>query len=226
MRHRFVITENVSAFVSALGRVKERPAELPGMVLVYGEPGLGKTQTAIWYAARENAAYVRVKKLMTGRWLLEEIVSELGEAPAYRTSDIFRQVVEQLLRQPRVVIVDEVDYLTYDSRVIETLRDVHDITGAPLVLIGMEHADRKLRRYKHLYDRFAERVNFKPLSLQDVKKMAEELLSVGKLTDDAVHYLWTKYKKNVRNIIKALYRVENIAKLSGLGVITRKEIAK
>jgi hypothetical protein len=55
------------------------------------------------------------KEVMSGRWLLEEIVAELGESPAYRTSDLFRQCVEQLLSRPRTLIIDEVDYLAYDA---------------------------------------------------------------------------------------------------------------
>ena len=74
---------------------------------------------------------------MSARWLLEEIVEELGEIPYNKFSDIFNQVVAQLIKTPRIIIVDETDYLTIDSRAVETLRDIHDKTDVPIVLGGL-----------------------------------------------------------------------------------------
>ena len=37
-----------------------------------------------------------------------------------------------------------------EHRAIETLRDIHDKTDVPVVLIGMANANRKLMRYKHI----------------------------------------------------------------------------
>ena len=47
---------------------------IPKMGLVYGEPGLGKSQTALWLACKYDGIYLRASNLMTGRWLLEELV--------------------------------------------------------------------------------------------------------------------------------------------------------
>jgi hypothetical protein len=58
---------------------------------------------------------------MSSRWLLEEISEELGEMPYYKYSDLFKQITAQLIREPRVIIVDEIDYLASDTRAIETL---------------------------------------------------------------------------------------------------------
>ena len=91
-------------------RIMVREDGVPGMGLLYGEPGLGKTKTSLWWAARNDGIFVRTKKLMTGRWLLEEIVAELGEAPAFRTADLFRQIRDQLLERPRAIFIDEIDY--------------------------------------------------------------------------------------------------------------------
>ena len=94
MKKVFAKTSNVTNFVSAMNRLVNRQDGIPGMALIFGEPGLGKTRTTLWWAAQNDGVFIRTKKLMTGRWLLEEIVAELGEAPLRRTSDLFRQAVD------------------------------------------------------------------------------------------------------------------------------------
>lgn len=222
MKKVFARTTNVEKFMLAMTRLQNRQDGIPGMALVYGEPGLGKTKTALWWIAQNDGIFIRTKKLMTGRWLLEEIVAELGEAPMRRISDLFRQAQDQLLEHPRTIFVDEADYLSHDARVLETLRDLHDITGAPVVLIGMDQADKKLARYKHLYDRFSEIVHFKPLGEQDIRMIADQLCEV-RLSNDAVSYIAGQTNR-FRRIIVFLYRAEAIAKANSLKEITAQHL--
>lgn len=44
-----------------------------------GEPGLGKTQTALWLACKYDGIYLRASNLMTGRWLLDGLIKEMDE---------------------------------------------------------------------------------------------------------------------------------------------------
>lgn len=218
MRKIFARTANVKQFVTAIERLQNRPSELPGMALIFGEPGLGKTRTCLWWCAQQGDVFIRTKKLMTGRWLLEEIVAELGEAPGNQTSTLFRQAVDQLLENPRTLFIDEADYLTHDARVIETLRDIHDTTGTPVVFIGMDHADKKLARFKHLYDRFSAIVKFEPLSMADVRTIADEMCEV-KLSDDAVAHVH-KQANRFRRVAVQLYKCESLARANSLKEIT------
>lgn len=128
MKKVFVKTKNVKQLISMMNRLKEREDGVPGMGLVYGEPGLGKTYAITWWAAQNDAILIRSANLMSARWLLEKIVEELGEIPYNKFSDIFNQVVAQLIKTTRTIIVDKTDYLTIDSRAVETLMDIHDKT--------------------------------------------------------------------------------------------------
>ena len=67
-----------------------------------------------------------------------------------------------------MLIVDEVDYLINDSKAIETIRDIHDKTGIPVLLVGMGSVDKKLSRYKHLFDRIIEIYKHQFQDLNDV----------------------------------------------------------
>ncbi len=220
MKRRFVKTQNVKHFISAVTRLQDREEEIPGLALIYGKYGLGRTRTAVWWSAQnEGAIFIRTLKLMTGRWLLSKIVAELGEEPMYRVSDLFEQCQGILLDgKQRVLIFDEVDYLTHDARVIETLRDIHDITGVPMVFIGMEHADKKLMRYKHLYDRFSEVLQFNEQIENDIRTIADEMCEV-KLSDCAVKYLYQSSNR-FRPLVVNLYKAERLAKTNNYKVVT------
>jgi len=222
MKKIFAKTSNVNNFISAMTRLHQRQEGIPGMALIFSDPGLGKTRTSLWWAAQNDGVYIRTKKLMSGRWLLEEIVAELGEQPEYRVSELFRQCQRMLLERPRTIFVDEVDYLTYDARVIETLRDIHDMTDAPIVFIGMGMADKKLMRYRHLYDRFSEIVKFHDLKEQDVKTIVEQMCEV-KLTLDAVQYIYS-IANRFRRVVVQMYKAEAIARANNLKEVTAADL--
>ena len=149
--HKFR-TQNVKQFVSLMDELQKVPPNIPKMALVYGEHGLGKSQTIQWWADKNDSVYVRATQGMTSRWLLSEIVEELGEEAYWHLHDNF-EIIENILREhSKVIIVDEIDYLI-DKNIIETLRDLHDKTACPVVLVGMGAADKKLARYPHLMDR-------------------------------------------------------------------------
>jgi len=223
MRNVFTRTSNVVRFAEAMARLQKRGKGIPGMALVYGEPGLGKTKTVLWFLAQTDAVFIRAKALMTGTWLLQEIVAELGEAPAGHSAKLFRQCTTLLMDRPRTIFIDEVDYLTSNSRVIETLRDIYDQTETPIVFVGMGHAERSLMRFKHLYDRFSEVVRFENFSKDDVKTIARDMCEVA-LNDDAVDYIHEQGAR-FRSITRHLYTAEHIARTNSLKEITREHLA-
>ena len=125
MRKLFVKTHNVKNFVELMNNLIDKSNEVPKMGLVYGDPGLGKTRVAVWWANRNDAVYVRAQNNMTSHGILEKIVEELGEAPSKKSTDLMKQCIAHLRLNPQVIIIDEVDYLIGRSKTIETLRDLH-----------------------------------------------------------------------------------------------------
>lgn len=210
MNRIFVKTKNVKNFIGLIENLRVKPANLPKMALVYGEPGLGKSQTALWLACQYESVYIRCTNLMTGRWLLEEFVEELEEVPRYLTSDNFNLCVKSLKASQKVVIIDEIDYLANDKKSIETLRDIHDKTNCPMIFVGMGLVNKKLERHRHLYDRFSEIVKFETFSVTDVKEIVEKLSEI-KFSAEAVEFLHKKHNR-FRQIVQAINKFEIIAK--------------
>ena len=159
---------------------------------------------------------------MTNKWLLEKIVYELGESPSRKMADLIEQCISHLRLKPQVIIIDEVDYLINRMKIVETLRDLHDLTGAPIVLIGMQESKTKLGKYRHLYDRISEILEFKPFSKEDVEVIVEELSEI-KISDEAREIFFEK-KNRFRQIIKGIALLENLAKTNGLLKIDTKQV--
>ena len=222
MRKLFVKTHNVKRFIGLMNNLIDKSNEIPKMGLVYGDPGLGKTQTAVWWATKNDAVYVRAQNKMTNKWLLEKIVYELGKSPSRKMADLIEQCISHLRLKPQVIIIDEVDYLINRMKIVETLRDLHDLTGAPIVLIGMQESKTKLGKYRHLYDRISEILEFKPFSKEDVEVIVEELSEI-KISDEAREIFFEK-KNRFRQIIKGIALLENLAKTNGLIKIDTKQV--
>ena len=218
MKKVFVKTNNVKRFITMMNNLQNRAEGVPGMGLVYGEPGLGKTQTIKWWAFKNDAILIRCNQMMSARWLLKEILDYMSEIKPYSISDAFDEVIRNLILTPRILIVDEVDYLTMDkNKSIEIIRDIHDKTNVPVVLVGMTNAHSRLKKFSHLYDRLSEIVKFERFSKADIKTIVKELSEI-ELTDCAIKYIYSNLNR-FRQIVKVINKAETIAKANGLSSI-------
>lgn len=214
MNRTFVKTQNMKNFIGLVENLLNKPKNIPKMGLIYGEPGLGKSQTALWLACKYDAIYLRATNLMTGRWLLEEIVKEMDEIPRYLTSDNFNLIVQELKQKPQLIIVDEIDYLMNNLKTIEILGDIHDETNCPIIFVGMGLPHKKLERYKHLFDRFSEIVKFETFSTQDLKQVFDQLSEV-QVDIEVIEFIHKKYNR-FRQILRLISQLEIIAKDNNL----------
>lgn len=227
MRKIFVKTQNVKSFIALINSLQDKPDGISKMALVYGEPGLGKSRTALWLAAQNDAVYIRSANLMTGRWFLEELTEELDEIPRYWTSDLFKQCVNKLTERPQMLIIDEIDYLAGDQKTIETIRDIHDKTNVPIIFVGMTLAQKKLQRYRHLYDRISDIIQFKAFSVNDVREIIAQLCEV-EVTDPAVNFIHAQANR-FRQIVRLITKIEAVAATNNLEKLDEniiKEILK
>lgn len=221
MKNIFVKTKNVRAFVALAEKLKNTKNNVPRMGLVFGEPGLGKTNTVLWWILKQKAILVTCKNGMTRRWFLKELVSELGEEPKKLSSELFDQAVAKLVEKPRMLVVDEVDYLINSSRAIETVRDLHDRTGIPVLLVGMGAVDKKLKRYKHFFDRIIEIYKFVPFDKDEVKQIVTTLCEVS-VNDDVIEVI-AQNANRLRQIVKYIADIEDLAQTNGYEMITTNE---
>ena len=208
MKRTFVKTKNVKRFISLMDELQKLPPNIPKLALVYGDHGLGKSQTIQWWADKNDSVYARATQGMTSRWLLSEIAEELSEDPFGHTQETFSLIENHLRQNPKVIIVDEVDYLI-EKHTVETLRDLHDKTSCPIVIVGMGSADKKLARYPHLMDRVYKQLKFEQFNQDDISDILNQLTDLS-FTEDAINYLATRTNQ-FRQLVKLINKIEKLS---------------
>lgn len=222
MKEDFAMTKNVQRFMSGV-EVLETPIRgRIGLMISIGPPGTGKTEVGLWYAALNNLPYIRAKDITSRRSLLANIAAELGEAPLYRSDDLFNQIIEQLIEHPRVMIIDEIDYLVRGGA-IEVLRDINDMTNSPIVLMGMEHADKKLKRFRHLFDRVTAFVRFELFTEQEIAELAQQICEVP-ISDCGVTFIRAQGQGKLRMTTMWFARAERLAQHNQLDLVTGEHL--
>lgn len=222
MKNSLIKTRNVKRFISLMDNLQKAPSNVSKMALVYGAFGLGKSQSIMWWVTNNDAIYVRCNHNISPRWLLSEIVKELDEVPCYTSQRLFEQIEEKLKYNPKILVVDEIDYLFSNKHTIETLRDIHDKLGIPVLLVGMELADKKLQKYGHINDRIFTKLKFEKLSKEDFKEIIETLSEV-KFSDNAIRYI-TNRNLQFRQVVKIIAKSEQLAQTNKLMEITEEII--
>lgn len=222
MKNSLIKTRNVKRFISLMDNLQKAPSNVSKMALVYGAFGLGKSQTIMWWVTNHDAIYVRCNHNISPKWLLSEIVKELDEVPCYTSQRLFEQIEEKLKYNPKILVVDEIDYLFSNKHTIETLRDIHDKLGIPVLLVGMELADKKLQKYGHINDRIFAKLKFEKLSKEDFKEIIETLSEV-KFSDNAIRYI-TNRNLQFRQIVKVITKSEQLANTNKLSEISEEII--
>lgn len=213
MKRTFIKTKNVKRFIALMEELQTLPYNIPKIALVYGDYGLGKSQMIQWWVDKNNSVYVRAIKSMTSRWLISEIAEELGEEPFWHTQETFSIVESHLKRNPKTIVIDEMDYLTQNDT-IELIRDLHDKTNCPIVLVGMAMADKKLARYPHLCDRIYKSLKFETFNSEDIKEILSELTELN-FTSDAIEYLATRTNQ-FRQLVKITNKLEKLSATNDL----------
>ena len=208
MKKTFIKTKNVKRFVALMDELQKLPPNIPKLALVYGDHGLGKSQAIQWWADKNDSVYVRATQGMTSRWLLSEIAEELGENPYWHTQETFELIEKYLRQHSKVIIVDEIDYLI-EKHTVETLRDLHDRTACPIVLVGMGVADKKLARYPHLVDRLYKTLRFEQFNEEDITDILQQITDL-EFTPDAINYLATRTNQ-FRQLVKLINKIEKLS---------------
>ena len=205
-----------------MDNLQKAPSNVAKMALVYGTFGLGKSQTIMWWVTNNDAIYIRCNHNISPKWLLTEIVKELDEVPCYTSQRLFEQIEDKLKHNPKILVVDEIDYLFSNRHTIETLRDIHDKLSIPILLVGMELADKKLQKYGHINDRIFTKLRFEKLSKDDFKEIIETLSEVN-FCDKAIKYVASR-NLQFRQVVKIIAKLEQLAQTNKLTEITEEII--
>jgi DNA transposition AAA+ family ATPase len=226
---KFVETNNVRLLARVVAALLEAQEGMPRMGLICGDVGLGKTWAVDDLVVRGGAVYVRALRGMSGAGLLRAIVRRLGERPPWSRIDCMERASSALSARAGegglrgLLIVDEVGYLLEGARAdrfpeaLDTVRDLADLAGIPVLLVGEPDVARTLKGfsasapYRRFWDRILVCEEFKPLSAEEIKLVAGELTGLD--FDPGVAELFREVTGgNLRRTILYLVRLERAAR--------------
>lgn len=165
---------NVELLSVAVQEAVDRADGLPGVVVMYGYSGVGKSKAASYCVTKKRAYYVECRDTWTRKAFLLAVLADMGIEPERTLSEMVAQVAAQMAKSGRPLIVDDVQYLL-DREVANVLTDIHNASnGGTLILIGEEKVPTSLKRLERLHNRVFKWVPAQQASLDDLQTLAAD----------------------------------------------------
>ncbi|MBW2561720.1 MAG: ATP-binding protein [Deltaproteobacteria bacterium] len=225
MKFEMAMTKNVRRLLASVRDLMDRPQGVEGMGLLWGLPGEGKSTTVAYAANAMDGIFLRANACWTVTSMLGALMVELGMEPMGRRAPMIEAGCKRLMETPRVLFIDEADYLFEHPQMLDALRDIYDITGSSVVLIGMERFARKIQQRGKFARRITQWVEFAGIDAADARTLADTVCEVG-VADDLLAYILDAARSNVGRMVTALARVEQLGKLNKLDAVTRADWGK
>jgi len=195
---KFIETENFMGMNEAISKLIASHGNPERMGLAYGNFGLGKTFSLEKLTDRYDAVLLRARETWSVTTALQALGEAIGIIYTNRANDMLNRIVEELIKEPRVIIIDEADKLLGDRfRVLEAFRDIHDMGNVAFLLVGMESFNNRLKNHRHFHSRIIDFTHFKEISIEDMEKICK--LSDLKIESDLVEYFVKRYP-NIRQV--------------------------
>lgn len=218
----FAALKNITLFIGAVHALIDRPPNVEGFGVMYGESGLGKSYSTIYARNKTDAILVEVGESFSKGELLRSILRESGIAkPKGTIASLTRDVIMTLgddRRRP--LIIDEADKLV-DKGMIEIVREIHDKSQVPVLLVGEELLPKKLQAIERVHNRVTEWVPAQRCDLEDCRKLAAMFLVHATTTEDLLDHVRRECDGRARRIVTTLNKMTTWARNNGVGALNR-----
>lgn len=212
MKKGFVQTSNFRLLKEAEKMVARRGAREASLVLVQGVYGIGKSELTERWASENGHVFVRARETWTKRTLLDEIANNMGLSVRGSAVDVQNRIIGHLAVSMQSLIIDEADHLVdlRSASKLETIRDISDMTGTMVFLVGMENLPATVQRYEHIASRVARIVELHPLSIADVQATckAKSDVTISQALQEQIH---RDSKGRMRLVLNAISNIEQWA---------------
>jgi len=135
------------------------------IVVGFGPAGIGKTEAAKVAATEDpSSAYIRLRDThLSPAAFLRLVASAVHQSTEGGASRLCDAIVDKLKNSHRLIVCDE--WHKADRRIHEVVRDLHDETGCPFLLLGTKEIYTRLQKTRSsrgeaIYDQFFSRVGW------------------------------------------------------------------
>jgi len=220
MRERILVeTGNVRRVNQLVNRLLKRPkTEVPGLAVVYGPTGFGKTRWSEITAFRNGWGYMRINRLQREKAFIQEIYRRLywlvyGEEYIMRgtAAKIEEECIKLLQDNPHIVLfIDEINHKIHKREwdILEVIRDLTDRSYASIVMIGEQDTVDALNDYNpHFFGRCNFFFKFEKNTLDDVKQICNEVAEV-QLDHKIIKEIYKETEGDLRKFISYIPELE------------------
>ena len=210
---------NIAIAERAISRAIGRGLHQPGLVVMHGPSGYGKSMAAAWVTARNRAYYVQADDYWTKKTMLLDMCKALGismigkdkdekKPKALNTVyDLAQAVKTQLEQSRRPLIIDEFDYVV-DKNLVEAIRSLYEGSKAAILIIGEEELPQKLEAWERFHGRILDWFPAEPATLGDAQELARMYCPHVTVDDDLLEKLVEKTRGSVRRICTNLETIQ------------------
>ncbi|MBW1666877.1 MAG: AAA family ATPase [Deltaproteobacteria bacterium] len=217
MKEIFISTANFQRFQALHDELKENRYGIE-MAAVVGQAGRGKTTAAQRIMTLDRRGiYLRFQQWFSPVGLLREVAFALGGERPRNTQDCFDIIREEIERRSPILFVDEADRMSLKH--LNTLRDLHDLCSVPVVLIGEEPLNNRLRMERRIKSRVRQHLVFEPVAQEDL------VVYYRKALEQSLEPAWAAAlvrhsEGDFRTVVKDALAVQRYMRASGLKNIT------
>lgn len=211
---------------ATLEQLATRRQGVPGIGVLYGPSGWGKTFATNSLANESRAYYVQMLSAWRSKDLLTKILAEMGVAHKTGTvSKLLDLVTGQLSASRRTLIIDEFDHAAKSDSLIELTRDIYEGSQGSLLLVGEELLPRKLEAWERFHSRVSAWAPAQRVSYDDAEKLAPIYCPDVELTAEVLEKLVAISKGSVRRVVTCLTAIHQHSQLYALDQIGIAELA-
>ncbi len=212
---------------STLERLDTRSAGLPGLAVLYGPAGWGKSFATNVLANENRAYYVQLRSAWRSKTLLEKVLFEMGVKHERATVPaLLDMVCAQLSASGRMLILDEFDHAAKSDTLVELVRDIYEGSQTPILLVGEEMLPKKLENWERFHSRVLAWAPAQPATVHDAEKLAEVYAPGLEISADVIERLVHLAHGSVRRISVNLSELRDHSLVWGVDAITMDEFQK
>lgn len=223
MKQEFIRTANTKQFEEMCNEMTSTMSLIgPSLAMVTGPAGRGKTEAARHYAVNSQAIYIPPMNIRSPAMVLREISFELCGMRPSRSDACLANIGEEMARNRRLIMVDEADLL--EMKCLEMLRNVNERFACPIMLIGEEELKGKIGSRRRLASRMRRRMEFGPISKEDIAFFFHTSLGV-KAGADVTSAIHKHANGDWRPVLTTAINIERSMKASNVSEITMEMVS-
>jgi hypothetical protein len=221
MQPVFIDTRNVNNATVAMNALALQPGK-PRIGAFFGHAGVGKSYWATTYISRQPEAcpYLKCQYVWGGSELafLRALCRAFEiENPPHKKVSCYQLILDCLTARPHLPLFVD-DFHRMPRGHLEIMRDLTELTGAPVVLIGEEPLEVMLQAHDQVWSRTYQAMKFKPNEPSDVVLLARKAAGL-ELEREAATHLHQWASGDFRPLDSALAGLLQFAQARGKGVV-------